>query len=276
MGFDTNSGFGIDMVTVALFGMIEIFCIITNIKCFRSSINRCEPVLIIVFLTIHLSLIMVITMLFLGYVSGSEKALLVLNFIAILAKDCFVFTLAWRILTVVQMLDEDNKLPGIMIKVIWGLMSLHTICLAVISFFVCDLKTALSACNSQVIYQDSTIVIIGIIYGYACFNSIWILKSSNEKNESGYIKWLIITMLYMIIGMAIRIISNIGEIFEVQNKLNNISRIYLRIYMAIMYNTTIMIPCLFMCICLYKMAFESNEETGNNDSKYTDSAERFD
>lgn len=260
------------MVHIVLFILAEIFCIISNIKCFAKREFRSEIPLIIVYVSLHLLLILS-TMFFIFTVFNFENATVrsVIGYFVLLPKDIFILTLTWRILDTVAEWDEDDTSLRIAIKLVWVILIGHVI--GFVCIFCVGYETFIKGKEDYEragIYCSLAIGVISILYIFACVKAIRFWKNTSDEKPAGYLKWLFITMLYMILSLAIRIIINIGQVTNLQNSIKEINIIFYLIYISTMFTTTNLIPPILMSYCLLVMASEYTSQNATNSEDLND------
>lgn len=249
-------------ITIALFVFTEIFCIYSNVKCFAIRAYRREIPIIALFIASHLTLLFTIAVPIKGFVKeGTDSVAIALNNLGVLAKDVFLLTLTCRILDFVSQLQEENRLPIWIMRICWILIPAHFIVLIALNLWFYGKEEDLTKDSPSIIrYLTCMQAFIGIFYLYACAKAIPHFKELGIGNLDGQAKWLFATIVYMIVAFTIRLLSNIGQIFNFQARAFGDNRVAFKIYVLNLNLLNVFFPVILICCCLLRMALDYSSE----------------
>lgn len=273
-GMTFESNHILSLIYCLVFLAAELFCIYINVKCFKFRELRREPYLIILFLTLHLTLIFS----FLIHISSTpfcnnNKLQAIFGYLVILPKDIFILMFTLQILRFVIQWDDENKLPKIVRIIIQVVLCLHAVAyIALLAYGYDAIIDPLSDYTPLMLYLSLVLTFIAVLYVYSFVSAIRIWRNSvSEEKLHEYLKWLLITMLFMTLTLLLRIILNLGQYFTIQQRLKELTVVGYHFYMAFNYIGCNLVPCILMCICYHHMAKDYSSEYETNE--INDSAE---
>eukprot|EP00826_Nyctotherus_ovalis_P041385 TRINITY_DN4155_c0_g5_i3.p1 TRINITY_DN4155_c0_g5~~TRINITY_DN4155_c0_g5_i3.p1 ORF type:complete len:286 (-),score=51.15 TRINITY_DN4155_c0_g5_i3:74-931(-) len=254
-------------ITIALFALAEIFCIYSNVRCFAIRAYRKEIPIIAVYIASHLTLLFTIAVAVKDlFGQTADSVAIALNNLGVLAKDVFLLTLTCRILDFVSKLEEENRLPIWIMRICWIIIPVHFIVLIVLNLLFYGTEKDLRKDSPYIIcYTSGMQAFIGIFYIYTCAKAIPHFRELGIGNLDGHAKWLFVTIVYMIVAFTIRLLSNIGQIFNFQDRTFGDNRVAFKIYVMNLNLLNVFIPAVLICYCLLRMALDCSSEDNMED-----------
>ena len=251
----------VHLVSLILFAIAELFCIILTIKCFAVERFRREPPFIAIYISFHMLLISTaLTRLYDLNVHYSEYLLYVNSFCSVLSKDFIVLIFTNRILSALLNRANKNKVQGILIKIIWILIPLHFIITAVMVIASIEGEIDETILSTYIMIAES---IFAILYFYSCWKILPHFRNAEKLGTSEYLRWLLINIIYMIFAIQIRIFNNASMHFKLYEIIKEKSELGLSLFLMGINVSTGLVPPLLLSLCLLKLP---KEEMSDEDS----------
>lgn len=246
----------LNLVVFILFVLAEAWCVISTYKVFKVKVALLGISMLAIFICLHMMFVLRIFYCFGIFAFSYDRSQVgYIENLAVLSKDLFIAILTWRLMEVVCSLDDSKTFLVKVINVLGVIMVIH-----IVVFITLLSLWASSIIETKNLGTYCTVIeaVFCLIYIYACVEVIRFWRGSNIKSGlTGYLRWLFIVMLYMILVIAIRVMANILESTEEDIKFE-----FYTIYRVILHIFTELIPSGIMCICLYVMAddFDSSDD----------------
>eukprot|EP00826_Nyctotherus_ovalis_P056019 TRINITY_DN7499_c0_g1_i3.p1 TRINITY_DN7499_c0_g1~~TRINITY_DN7499_c0_g1_i3.p1 ORF type:complete len:267 (+),score=-0.02 TRINITY_DN7499_c0_g1_i3:179-979(+) len=240
-------------LTSSIFYLLgEIFCTVTTVKCFSIPRFRTGLPLIAIYACFHIVLIANCLILLGDHIKflADKKIFQGLNYTSSILKGFFLLIFTSRILGVVACWEEKNKLPHIIIKVIWIFLPLHLGGFLLVAF--CTKHDS----RKLALYLGFVDIFIASLYLYACVKIIPHLRNSYVYAGNDYLRWLFIIIIYMFFAFLFKIFFNISQFFDLQSTISNTNKILLTLYFKAASFITALIPIMLMSYCLFKLAVQ--------------------
>eukprot|EP01022_Parablepharisma_sp_SALTPOND_P023550 TRINITY_DN5012_c3_g1_i1.p1 TRINITY_DN5012_c3_g1~~TRINITY_DN5012_c3_g1_i1.p1 ORF type:complete len:281 (+),score=26.36 TRINITY_DN5012_c3_g1_i1:83-925(+) len=236
------------------FTMAEIWCIISTAKTFTNRLLRYQISLTVFYISLHLMLIMRVFYLLkhwlIEYPTYLERAV---DNGTVIAKDIFCLALTCRILEAVHAEDTAIEYIPKLIKVIYGFAAVHAAVFVGLYLAYCTYEIELSY---LAIYCAIIQFLIALIYIFVCSKFLALWKSIATEEESKYLKWLLVIVIYVGFVLLIRVLVNIGEFVNLQEYLEDHDFTMLMIYRVAVLVITELIPCTLMSWYLFNLGTE--------------------
>eukprot|EP00826_Nyctotherus_ovalis_P057194 TRINITY_DN7812_c0_g1_i2.p1 TRINITY_DN7812_c0_g1~~TRINITY_DN7812_c0_g1_i2.p1 ORF type:complete len:300 (-),score=35.00 TRINITY_DN7812_c0_g1_i2:61-960(-) len=234
----------------------EVWCTVSTVKVFKTRSALRGSSLLALYICLHMMLILrLFYCLGLLAMEFSRSDMEYIENLAILAKDLFIAILAWRLMEVIYSFNDSKKCLVKVINVLLWVIIVHIIAyLTLYSLWF----TKIISNNNLSIYCSISECVFGIIYIYACIETIRFWKGSNiASGLTGYLRWLFIVMFYMIFALGLRVAINVLEVLKMEKRTEWFY--YCKMELVVLVE---LIPCTMMSVCLYIMAkdFENSEE----------------
>jgi len=250
-----------NLVVAIVYLLTEVFCLVATVKCFSIPKFRTGLALIPIFLCFHIVLIINSLILLNKFYEFIEQEVFeIFNCTSAIGKDLFLLFFTSRILGVVGGWEKNNKLPNIIKVFIWILIPLHLGTSIVVKILTNVRKLS--------IYLGTMGLFIALLYGYTCIKILPHFRNKHIHSNNGYLRWLLITIIYMIFACEVKIFYNISEFLGLSDKLQAKDDLFREILYKCTGFITTLIPIILMTYCLFKFASISNSETEEELDEY--------
>jgi len=243
------------ITTIALFFLGEVFCIYVLIKYCRSEVKNIVKV-VIMYVCFCVSLIVTI-LYFLHHQMGLFNSAVseFLSYCSGAMRNMFWLFLSIQILELIDKLEIDNKLPKVLIKLIWILMLLCLIASLALYIFL-HLSPEKSMYSFQFYVPALSIeIVIGVVYSYSAAKILIYFRNQRMYRKSKYLKWMFITIIYMIFAFELRLIQNAYHIIEGKSD-DPMYQIYFIVFSLLVG----LAPTVFMNLCILALLEQQANE----------------
>eukprot|EP00826_Nyctotherus_ovalis_P003699 TRINITY_DN10761_c0_g1_i5.p1 TRINITY_DN10761_c0_g1~~TRINITY_DN10761_c0_g1_i5.p1 ORF type:complete len:242 (+),score=40.46 TRINITY_DN10761_c0_g1_i5:89-814(+) len=231
------------------------FCIATTIKCFAIPRFRTSLPLIAIYVCFHIAIVgTFLTMLNVFRNFALDLFYYIANYSAALAKDFFLLIFTSRILGVVANWEKRNKFPRIAITIIWVILPLHLVGFLTTGGDEFKLPFYLALVEIPIV----------LLYAYSCIKILPHFRNNYLYSQSSHLKWLLITIIYMIFGMECKIFLNLLQFLYPEFLRRSVTEMQRLCVMMVGRVVTALIPPVLMSYCLLKL---TQQEVANTDDE---------
>eukprot|EP00826_Nyctotherus_ovalis_P051607 TRINITY_DN6456_c0_g1_i10.p1 TRINITY_DN6456_c0_g1~~TRINITY_DN6456_c0_g1_i10.p1 ORF type:complete len:291 (-),score=3.98 TRINITY_DN6456_c0_g1_i10:108-980(-) len=246
----------VSLIYCCLFFAAEIFCVYANFRCIAIVYFRSQACIIVSFISMHLILgfsLFIHSNNVKNYSGPGYNKFF--DYLVILPKDILILAFTRQVLQFMGILDNKSKLLKIKKIILWVALGAHTICfISLFAYEYDEITNLYGNFGIFLLYLIFAIISIGFICICSLTKAIKCWTTNYNEMARKYLDWLLKAVIFMTLVLALRITISIGIFLGIQQGIRELTVEGYVVYMAIAHIGCNLLPCVFVCECLCRMA----------------------